>query len=157
MFTSAIGWLNWLPFRAAYLLISFAVLMALFSYLEGLSTGWVGLARKFRHRGASFSYQWPHEDVRLKNRWTRYALVSIGANKEGLYMGSPFFFRAGHAPLFIPWSEIQVASGEHGWLFKRRKLMLGRKELIQISISVSLTEKLKSAVGTSWPDDTVWE
>jgi hypothetical protein len=156
MFASAIGWLNWLPFRAAYLLVSFAALTALFSYLEGLSTGWVGLARKFRYRGAPYAYQWPREDARLNNRCTWYGLVKIGADKEGLYMGSSFFFRAGHAPLFIPWSEIQVVSGEHGWLFKRRKLILGRKELVQISMSVSLTEKLKSAAEASWPGDTVW-
>jgi hypothetical protein len=71
-------------------------------------------------------------------------------------MGEGFLFRVGHSPLFIPWSEIQVLKGEHGWLFKRWKLKLGRKELVQISISVSLVEELKIAAGESWPGDTVW-
>jgi hypothetical protein len=156
MFTSAIAWLGWLPYPAVLLLILFIAITILFSYLEGLSTGWIGLARKFRDKTPSYSYQWRNQDVRLENRLSYYACVHVGADEKGLYMGEGFLFRVGHPPLFIPWSEIQVLSGEHGWLFKRRKLKLGREELVQISISKSFTEELKKAAGRSWPGDTVW-
>jgi hypothetical protein len=46
-------------------------------------------------------------------------------------------FRVGHAPLFIRWSEIQVDSGNRGLIFKKRKLLLGRQELIPLLVSAS--------------------
>jgi hypothetical protein len=135
------------------LLIPFALIC---EYLEALATGWIGLARKFRYKGAPYPYQWPRENVRIQYRWTWISLVNVGADKEGLYMAEPFPFRIAHPPLFIPWTEIQVVSGEQGRIFKKRKLMLGRKELFQISISVSLAEEMKGAAGQSWPGDTFW-
>jgi hypothetical protein len=156
MLTSATPWLNWLPYRVPLLLFLSISVTILFSYLEGLSTGWIRLARKFRDKSLSHSYQWPSQDVRVENHWYRHAVVHIDVDEQGLYMGKPFLLRIGHSPLFIPWSEIQVLSGEHGWLFKRRKFKLGRKELVQISLSVLLTEELKKAAGQSWPGDTFW-
>jgi hypothetical protein len=48
--------------------------------------------------------------------------VNFGADETGLYMAVFRPFRFGHAPLFIPWSEIQVDAHSQGFIFKSRKL-----------------------------------
>jgi hypothetical protein len=40
-------------------------------------------------------------------------------------------------------------------IFKKRKLLLGRQELIPLLVSVPLAEKLKEAAGQAWPVETI--
>jgi hypothetical protein len=64
-------------------------------------------------------------------------------------------FRIGHAPLFIPWSEVQVVRGDTGLIFKKQKLLLGREEMVPLFVSLSLAEKIKEAAGQRWPMETI--
>ena len=120
------------------------------SYLLGQLSGWVSLSRKFRDTGSFYSYQWPFQSVRLGLVNYNNA-ANFGADHTGLYMAVFPVFRLGHAPLFIPWSEIQVLSGTQGLIFKKRKLLLGREEPIPLRISISLANKLQAAAGQAWP------
>ena len=149
-------WINWLFTNPLFFVIYFIALWALVSYLVGLLSGWIALSRRFRDSGAFYSYQWPFQSVRMRTLWGNYNnCASFGADEAGLYMAVFPLFRIGHPPLFIPWSEIRVLSGNRGLIFKKRKLLLGRHELIPLLVSVSLTEKLKEAAGQVWPVETI--
>jgi hypothetical protein len=156
MQTNAPAWINW-PFNhPLFLVLQFMALWALVSYIIGRLSGWVLLSRRFRGTGAFYSYQWPFQSARMRTLLGNYNnCASFGADEAGLYMAVFPLFRIGHAPLFVPWSEIQVASGNRGLVFKKRKLLLGRQELIPLLVSVSLAEKLKEAAGQGWPVESI--
>lgn len=91
----------------------------------------------------------------MRTIWGTYGnCVNFGVDESGLYMAVFPLFRLGHAPLYIPWSEIQIISVKRGLIFKKRKLLLGRQELIPLVVSVTLAEKLKEAAGQAWPVET---
>ena len=148
-------WMNWLFSNPLFFVLYFIALWVLVSYIVGLLSGWLSLSRRFRDIGAFYSYQWPFQSVRMRTLWGNYHnCANFGADEGGLYMAVFPLFRLGHAPLHIPWSEIQVVSGKRGLIFKRRKLLLGRQELIPLIVSDSLAEKLKEAAGQAWPVET---
>jgi hypothetical protein len=148
-------WINWLFTNPIFFVLYFIVLWTLVSYVIGQLSGWVSLSRRFRDRGTFYSYQWPFQSVRMRTLWGTYSnCANFGADEAGLYMAVFPIFRIGHPPLFIPWAEIQVVSGNLGLIFKKRKLLLGRHELIPLVVSVSLAEKLKEAAGQAWPVET---
>ena len=149
-------WMNWLFTNPLFFVLYFIAVWVLVSCLIGQLSGWVALSRRFRHGGAFYSYQWPFQSVRMGTLCgTYHNSVNLGADEAGLYMAVFPLFRIGHAPLFIPWSEIQVVSGNRGLIFNKRKLLLGRQELIPFLVSVSLAEKLKEAAGQAWPVETI--
>jgi hypothetical protein len=149
------GWLNWLLNHPPFFALYFIALWALGSCIIGQLSGWTALSRRFPGTGASYSYQWPFQSVRMRTLWGNYHnCANFGADEAGLYMAVFPLFRIGHAPLFIPWSEIQVLSGNRGLIFRKRKLLLGRQELIPLVVSLSLAEKLKEAAGQAWPVET---
>lgn len=116
----------------------------------------MALSLRFRDIGEFHSYQWPFQSVQMRTLWGNYNnCVNFGADQTGLYMAVFPLFRFGHPPLFIPWSEIQVVSGNQGLIFKKRKLLLGRQELIPLLVSSSLAEKLQEAAGQAWPIETI--
>lgn len=80
---------------------------------------------------------------------------NFGADETGLHMAVFRLFRPGHPSLFVPWSEIQVAAHSQGLIFKSRKLLLGRQELIPLLVRSSLAEKLQEAAGQGWPVETI--
>jgi hypothetical protein len=156
MQTNVPTWIEWLFNHPLFFVLQFIALWALVSYGIGQLSGWVSLSVRFRDSGAFYSYQWPFQSVRMRTLWGNYHnCANFGANETGLYMAVFPLFRVGHAPLFIPWSEIQVDSGNRGLIFKKRKLQLGRQELIPLLVSVSLAEKLKGAAGQAWPVETI--
>ena len=147
--------MNWLFSHPLFFVLYFIALWALVSYVIGQLSGWVSLSRRFRDTGAFYSYQWPFQSVRMRTLWGNYHnCVNFGVDEAGLYMAVFPLFRLGHAPLYIPWSEIQVISGKRGLIFKKRKLLLGRQELIPLLVGVSLAEKLEEAAGHAWPVET---
>jgi len=144
--------MNWLFNNPLIFALYFIVVWVLVSYVIGLLSGWVSLSRRFRDSGAFYSYQWPFQSVRMRTLWGTYSnCANFGADEAGLYMAVFPIFRIGHPPLFIPWAEIQVVSGNRGLIFKKRKLLLGRNELIPLVVSVSMAEKLREAAGQAWP------
>jgi hypothetical protein len=148
--------MNWLFNNPPFFALYFIALWALVSYVLGLLSGWVALSRRFRDIGRFYSYQWSFQTIRMRTLWGNYSnCVNFGADETGLYMAVFPIFRIGHAPLLIPWSEIQVLSGNRGFIFKKRKLLLGQHELIPLVVNLSLAEKLKEAAGKAWPVETM--
>ena len=160
MTTDKASWLSWLSKHPVYLVPSFAAyfiaLWALVGFVIGQVSGWALLSHRFRDRASFHSYQWQFQSARMRTIWGSYHnVIKFGADETGLYMSVFLAFRVGHAPLFVPWAEIQICSGVQGLLFKSRKLLLGRQESIPLLISVSLADKIQSAAGQGWPVETI--
>jgi hypothetical protein len=156
MLTNEFPQMDWLFNHPPFFVLYFIVVWALVCYAIGLLSGWGSLSRRFRDGGAFYRYQWPFQSMRMRTPFATYSsCVNFGADEGGLYMGVFRPFRIGHAPLFIPWSEIQVVRGNQGLIFKKRKLLLGRQELIPLLVSASLAERLKEAAGPGWPVESI--
>jgi len=90
--------------------------------------------------------------------WANYGgVLTIGADKSGLFMVPFFVFRAGHPPLLIPWTEITATRKTRRFFFVFLdfvELRLGRLEGIPLTISDKLAAKLELAAGASWPSSS---
>ena len=75
-------------------------------------------------------------------RMTNYNnVLTIGANREGLYLSVLFIFRLGHPPLFIPWTETAFKEKE-GKFYDRCELRFARCPEIPFIISKKLMQKI---------------
>ena len=87
-------------------------------YFGGFLSGWTTLANKYKKPADKHSNG---KTVFLSSFWTgmmHYGnCVFMSADKDGLYLSVLFFFRFGHAPLFIPWSEINATYGKYFFFF----------------------------------------
>lgn len=77
--------------------------------LLSLLSGWSRLAKIYRSRDSFAGEQWHFVSGQLRNFVNYRNCLTVGANADGLYLSILFPFRAGHPPLFIPWSDITVS------------------------------------------------
>ena len=84
----------------------------LFSWL----IGWRELASRYRairpHSGERFRL------VSARMRWgaVYHGSAYLSADSDGLYLTVMSLFRAGHPPLFIPWSDISSTRERRWWV-----------------------------------------
>lgn len=81
----------------------------------GRVSGWVLLAQKYRTDLAFDGPLWHFQQAQMRWRCNYGGVLTVGANPAGLYLKPLFFFRPGHAPLFIPWSETQIEMKRSFW------------------------------------------
>ena len=62
-----------------------------------------------------------------------------------------FFFRIGHPPLFVPWTEISLRGRRKILFIEFVELQLGREEHIPFLIRANLADQIRSAAASSWP------
>jgi hypothetical protein len=77
-------------------------------------------------------------------------LLTIGADKNGLFMVPWFIYRPWHPALFIPWSEITFRRKSLLFL-KYLELRLGRSEQVPLTIRAKLGAMIEIAAGPNWP------
>jgi len=99
--------------------------------------GWARLAERYRT-------ELPRPDnARLTSgrmRWmTGYnSVLYVGWTDAGLYLSVFPLFRAGHPPLLVPWSDVEVLRRNAGLLVKMTELRLGGT--IPLSVRASALE-----------------
>ncbi|HXW90298.1 MAG TPA: hypothetical protein VEK33_07105 [Terriglobales bacterium] len=76
--------------------------------------------------------------------------LTLGANREGLYLASMFLVRFMHPPLLIPWREIKVRRSRP-WFLEYVTFTLGREAAIPVRIRAKVADKLKNEAGNDWP------
>jgi len=84
--------------------------------------------------------------------------LTIGSNREGLYISAFFFFRPFHLPLFIPWEDVSVNSKKM-LLFKfidvgSMEFNFQKVPTVPFRISRRLSLKIAQSAGPSWPGQT---
>lgn len=77
-------------------------------------------------------------------------VLTLGANRDGLYLASMFLFRFMHPPLFIPWGEIKVRRSK-GWFFEYATFTMGHELAIPLRIRAKLAGRLRNEAGNCWP------
>jgi len=113
-------------------------------YLNGLSSGWYALSKRFRAQSkflGQLKSTRPYFNVCMKN-WDDYSgIIRIAAEEDSLYLSVVFPYRIGHPPLRIPWTEIQF--GKTKFLWRRYVVLtLGDQEHIPMRISERMARKL---------------
>jgi hypothetical protein len=88
--------------------IFFVALWCAIGFLSSKLTGWAVLAQRFRSTYPFAGQIWRWKSARMRRGANYNNCLTIGADPIGLYLSMVFFFRVGHPPLFLPWSEISV-------------------------------------------------
>lgn len=74
------------------------------------------------------------------------SIITVGVSPEALYLRLIPFFRYGHAPLLIPFTDLR-ASVRKGWVFTYVDMAIPRFPDIRMRIFPRLAEKIKAASG----------
>ncbi|MGC2164091.1 MAG: hypothetical protein WA634_19495 [Silvibacterium sp.] len=123
------AFLNW--GHGAGFAVYFIALWSLVCYGISWMGGWHRLAGQYRCEREFDGERWRFRSGLM--RWcTSYrSVLTLGANRDGLYLAVFFLFRLGHPPLFIPWSEI-TASERRRWFMSGTQFVLGRETQIPL-------------------------
>lgn len=103
--------------------------------------GWSALAKRYRLEDS-----FDGERMRFRSGQMRYAMsynncLTIGADRRGLYLAVFFFFRLGHPPLFIPWSEIAVTEKQR-YFMHAMEFSFSRVPGVYLRLSSGTAEKV---------------
>ncbi len=134
---------------AGFAILAFIPMWIGVNYFNYRFGGWASLGKVYRFSGSFNGDRWRRQWVRTVSDYT---CVTVGANTHGLYCSVPSLFRAGHPPLFIPWSDISV-SLDKGFLFTYLGFRLRRAPGIPFRISKSLGQEIARAAGSAWPGE----
>ena len=104
--------------------------------------GWRLLSKAYR---ADFSFD--GKKLRMKSggmRWgTNYrACLTIGANREGLFLAVFPILRIGHPPLFIPWNDISTEDGKQLISFRTVKFIFRKCPNVHLVFSKKLADRI---------------
>ena len=79
--------------------------------LLSYASGWRTLAAQYRSDLPFTGRTWRLRSARLRGGMVRYnGMLTVGVNPAGLYIAVLPPLRFGHAPLFIPWSDVTVTT-----------------------------------------------
>lgn len=112
--------------------------------------GWATLARQYGCAGEFVGPRWKLQSGQMRYLVGYNNCLTLGANREGLYISLALPFFLGHQPLFVHWRDISVTRKKVLWL-KQVRLGLGREAPVPLQISERLADKLKASAGQSWP------
>jgi len=96
-------------FAAAFPLF-FAGMWVATCFLIARLGGWSALAAAYAAAGPFEGRLWRFRSGALRRLSGYNGCLTVGAGKRGLYLAVMLLFRAGHPPLFVPWSDITVTT-----------------------------------------------
>jgi hypothetical protein len=137
--------LNALPgFLFAFL--PFIVFWVVIVKLIARTGGWRALAASYKaaypFEGTKFRFQ----SARLRRKMSYNNVLTVGANRDGIYLKMSFIFRIGHPPLFIPWEDVSVSTARVMWT-TTIKLEFAKCPKVPLMIRKRLAKKLEDASG----------
>ena len=130
------------PSKSYYFPILFFLFWISICMLLSIISGWKSLSKNYR---ADFPFN--GKKLRMKNatmRWgTNYGgCLTIGANREGLYLALFPIFRINHPPLFIPWKDISTENGKKLLFFNIVKFFFLKNSNVPFIISKKLADRI---------------
>ena len=130
------------PSKTYFFPIFFLVLWIGICMLLSIISGWWSLSKDYR---ANFPFN--GKKLRMKSatlRWgTSYSgCLTIGANREGLYLAIFPIFRINHPPLFIPWKDISTISGKYFVFFNIVKFIFRENSNAHLIVSQKLVDRI---------------
>ena len=118
-----------------------------------LMGGWRELGKYYRSANTVEGKKWRWQSGTLRYGTSYNNCLNITANEDGLGISVPIFFRIGHPPLFIPWTEIRTKQEKCMIFWKRTRLTFARIPDVPFRISNRLAKKIQEAVGQAWPSE----
>jgi hypothetical protein len=80
-------------------------------------SGFPQLVKHYGLRSPFVGQKWSWQSTAIG--WMSYrSCITLGVNATGLYIAPWAIFRAGHPPILIPWSELQVDRPQWWWLMR---------------------------------------
>ena len=131
--------INWA--KAVGFAVCFIGFWCLVCYSTSWVSGWHALARQHRLKQDFVGEQWRFRSGKMRWNTNFGNCLTIGANRDGLYLAVLFLFRVGMPPLFIPWSEITVRR-ERRWFMRRIRFTLGNETQIPLWITQRLGDRI---------------
>jgi len=110
---------------------------------------WASLAGAYRYFGAFPATRWRYQDGDVGSEGYENGLT-VGADSDGLYLAVVFLSRAGHPPLFIPWTEVS-AHTEERFLSTFMVLHFRSVPTVRLRVGEALGRRIAVAAGSSWP------
>lgn len=107
----------------------FAIVFALFwtaiVHLISRLSGWSALARRFpaNRPETGDAFHWASARLNWFSSYSRCLNVTLSF--KGIHLQPVVFFRAGHAPLLIPWNAVKDVRFTSTWLFSSARLVIG--------------------------------
>lgn len=130
----------------AYLVVLWLLVGATLSFVGG----WFSLSRLYRTQVRFDGAKWGGQSGRMRWLTSYNHVLTLGANREGLYLACMFLFRFMHPPLLIPWREIKVGRSKD-WFFEYVTFTMGHEVAIPLKIRAKVAERLKHEAGNYWP------
>jgi hypothetical protein len=98
-----------IDFIKYYFPLVFIVFWLVISLVISRIGGWAALAKVYRCEDSFEGERWRFRSGQMRYAMSYNNCLTIGADRRGIYLFILFLFRAGHPPLFIPWSAITVS------------------------------------------------
>jgi len=138
--------------NSAFPILLFICFWLALNYLISFFTGWLALAEIYRATQPFEGERWHFQSAKFRFTSGYKHVLTIGSNKEGLFLSVFFLFRVGHAPLFIPWQDISVRPAKFLW-FRMFQFEFRQVPSIKVRLREKLGEKIQAAAGQFWPGD----
>ena len=142
------------PFQDSWLWALFPVLfvaMWLFvTFLLSAIGGWGSLAVHYASKSPFSGRRFHFRSAQFGGCVSYGSCLTLGAGPNGLYLAVLPFFRLGHPPLLIPWSDI-TAREARSWLFAAIDLQFAKTPGVSVRLSRHLAQALFDASGTQVP------
>jgi hypothetical protein len=128
-------------FLLLFLVFWFVVVLAL-----SRIGGWATLAESYPATEEFIGERWRFRSGRL-NRVSYNNCLTVASNAHGLYLSILFPFRPGHAPLFIPWSDVASSPPTRRWFMSVVEFRFSRAPSIRLDVPANLAENLAGGSG----------
>ncbi len=122
----------------------------LISALLSITSGWFSLSKLYRTEVPFEGAKWRGQSGRMRWLANYNNVLTLGANREGLFVACMLLFRFMHPPLLIPWKEIKVRRSKD-WFFEYVTFTMGHELAIPLRIRAKVAERLKDQAGDYWP------
>jgi hypothetical protein len=129
-------------------ILSIFIWVEICSHLSERS-GWTELARRYRIVGKFSGNKWHFLDGKMRSEMNFYNSLTVGVNRQGLYLAPFIGFRPGSPPLFIPWHDIQmrVEDSASDWV----DFHFRQAPDAWLKIKRDLVKQMEATVGSAWP------
>lgn len=135
-----------------YVLVQLGILTAVvlvISQISSLISGWKRLANLYPTSGDPEGEAFHWRSLKL-GRWGYRRCINLAAGRNGLRLSATAPIRFGHAPVFMPWSEI-TAKAHKGLFFSSIDLHPNKAPELRIRLHRRLAEALLRAGGPAAP------
>ena len=107
-------------------------------------SGWRELSENYPSSGMVDGRMFRFQSAGLRLGTNYGGCLNVGVDQMGLHLSLVLFFRIGHPPVFVSWSDISTKE-KHGFLFRGVELRFARCPSVPVVISERLMKKISDA------------